>query len=801
MKKALEKDKADDFTPYQHMKTQPKKATITNFRALIAHHDWLMSFDDVSPYLKDIAKVKLEQFAGEARSLDAPHIKAMSNLHKKYSLIACLLAQSQAQTKDALAITFSRCITASDKAAERYYESLDDDKEVIAENLAEFLSTLTHHYQEKREQTEELVAEMEQHYKRHGGPEKILNDCDKIIGKKGKKHLPWVWHYYKNKRPAIFKCLNALTLGGNTQAEPLLKALEIIKNNSTRKTEWLKTDKPIDLSFASHDCQSLIKTKDNNLINRHHLEVSVMDELAESFHSGDVYIEGADAYGNYRRDLLPWEECEQQLDDFCDTVNLANNKHDMVDELKKRLTNLSMRVDKNYPHIKELVIDENDRPVLKKRKKSKVPKTSPLLSEIKKRMPERRLLDILCLTNACTEWAHLFSPLSGKNAKLPDPLSANIVTTFGFGTRMGPYETARHVRSSINAKTITLVNKSHINLTKLAKALARIVNYYKGFPLIKEWGTGEKSIVDGTLCGLYEQNLLVETHIRYGAKGGIAYHHISDTYIALFSSLIPCGVWEAIGIIDGLLKNQSKIKPKQVHGDTQAQSATVFGLGYLFGIRIMPRIRNWKELVFFRPTKTTKYKYIDSLFKGTVNWQLIEDNWQDMMQLVLSIQSGKVSSTLVLKRLGSRSRKNQLYRAFRELGRVIRTIFLLDYISDVELRESITAEINKVESFHNLSEWISFASRAIVASNNTKEMEKAIRYNTLIVNLVILQNVIDMSQIIQQLRTEGWVIKKEDLAVLSPYLTEHIKRFGDYVLDLMISNIGLDKIRQAAVIG
>src|SRR6266567_2275166 len=88
--------------------------------------------------------------------------------------------------------------------------------------------------------------------------------------------------------------------------------------------------------------------------------------------------------------------------------------------------------------------------------------------------------------------------------------------------------------------------------------------------------------------------------------GGIAYHHVADTYIALFSHFIPCGVWEAIYILEGLLKNTSEVQPTTVHGDnTQAQSTPVFGLAHLLGIKLMPRIRNWKDLRFFRPTKET----------------------------------------------------------------------------------------------------------------------------------------------------------------------------------------------------
>lgn len=99
---------------------------------------------------------------------------------------------------------------------------------------------------------------------------------------------------------------------------------------------------------------------------------------------------------------------------------------------------------------------------------------------------------------------------------------------------------------------------------------------------------------------LYIQNLVSEYHIRCGGYGGIAYHHVSDTYIALFSHFIPCGVWEAVYIIDGLLKNKSDIQPDTVHADTQGQSTPVFALTYLLGIKLMPRIRNWKDLKFYK---------------------------------------------------------------------------------------------------------------------------------------------------------------------------------------------------------
>jgi TnpA family transposase len=74
--------------------------------------------------------------------------------------------------------------------------------------------------------------------------------------------------------------------------------------------------------------------------------------------------------------------------------------------------------------------------------------------------------------------------------------------------------------------------------------------------------------VDGTKYEIYVDNLVAEFHIRYGGYGAIAYHYVADNYIALFSRFFPCGVWEAVYIVDGLLQQQSKAEPKEIHADT-----------------------------------------------------------------------------------------------------------------------------------------------------------------------------------------------------------------------------------------
>src|SRR5712692_4643583 len=115
-------------------------------------------------------------------------------------------------------------------------------------------------------------------------------------------------------------------------------------------------------------------------------------------------------------------------------------------------------------------------------------------------------------------------------------------------------------------------------------------------------------------------------------------------------------------------------------------------------------MRTWNDVTFYRADRSTLYTHIDALFTQVVDWDLIERHWQDMMQVVLSIQAGKVLPSMLLQKLGVYIRQSSLYKAFSELGRVERTLFLLTYMSDPTMRQHIRAETTKVESYHHFTD-------------------------------------------------------------------------------------------------
>jgi TnpA family transposase len=789
----------EQHTLFNKVKSMPQRPSVKKFHKFLDHFYWLLSLGDLLSCLEGIPKVKIDQFAEEAKTMTADDMVDI-NEAKRYTLMASLIFKAQSSAKDVLAKMFCRLIAISHKKAKTKLERKLSCSKDITCNVVELFQKIIEDGRSIKNYCT-FAKSFHDTMTDAGGFDLIDGKCNDILASHGKEYKIFLPEQIQKHRSLLFKILKALQLNSATQDDKLIMAMQYILDNEAKRSEFITND--IDLPFITHFWQKRIFAggAKNRTINRKALESCVFDCISKGLNSGDVYAYGAREYADYRTELLPWKECLPYLDTFCEEVGIANNPTDLLENLKLKLQKTAEYVDKNYHNIPDFLINDDGKPVLKKYEpKPKTESAAQLENLVRARMPDRKLLDILSFGHHHTGWANEFGPIAGTEDKLIDAIAKYIIATFCYGTGLGPTQTAKHIRFEIEARTLSRINKKHISLASLTKAITRIVDCLNQFPLLKAWGTGIRVGVDGTFEDIYDDNMIAEHHVRYGKKGGVAYRHIADNYIALFSTFISCGMWEAIHIIDGLLQNASEVQPNIVHADTQGQSLPVFAFAHLFGIQLMPRIRNWKGLNLYKVDKNVKYSNIDSLFcDSDIDWGLLHTHWQDLMQVIISIKQGKVSSAFMLSKLNSYNNQNRLYKAFQELGKVIRTTFLLEYISDRNLRQTITDTTNKVESYHKLEDWIRFGSRYLVASNDPDEMEKAIKYNDLIANCIMLQNVIDITNICHELEKEGYKFTSQDLSYLSPYMTEHIKRFGEYILDLMKKPENLYQIRDRVV--
>jgi TnpA family transposase len=783
-------------TGFNRLKQAPGPATPKTVGLWTERLEWLDGLLDPGPMLEDITHTKLRQFAAEAAALEVGDLLDVAQPGRRHTLLLALLRQARMRCRDELIEMLLRRVRRTQAAAKERLDALREEHRGIEENLIGVFGQVLETARDQEAETDapesalardaafgrgvrELLAE-------RGGVAALAGQCRAVSAWHRGNELPLLWPIHAKHRALLFRLLDLMDVRSATQDRSLLDALAVVSGHRHTRRDEVPGD--LDLGFASQRWQAFVAERHRSgpvTFDRRALEVCVFVRLADALQAGDLYVAGAEAFADYRAQLLPWAECEVRLPAYRAALGIPEQGEDFAVVLEEELAALAAEVDAGFPDNVELSLDDDGTPRLKRSEAAGQPEgLAAFEQEAQARMPERHMLDVLRHVEHWARYTRHFGPPSGSDPKLARAKRRYLLTVFGYGCNLGPYQTARHAPEVASAQALRRTNAQHVTAGKLEAAMVDIIGQYARFSLPRHWGGGRAAIADGTHVKLRENNLLGSRHVRYGGYGGIAYHHIADTYIALFTSLIPRGVWEAVHILDALLKNRSVVQPDTVHADTQGQSEAVFGLCRMLGIKLMPRMRGLGDAVFYRPSKTTRYRHIDALFGAEIDWDLIAAHARDVLQVVLfSIQAGRVMPSMLLRRLGTHNRRGLLYRAFRELGRVERTLFLLRFISSAEVRRTIRAETTKIEAYNDFLDWVSFGG-PVVKSGDPVEQEKQLKYASLVANAVMLSNVADLTTVLTDMARDGHPVTPALVACTSPYMRKHILRFGKYTLDM-----------------
>jgi len=781
----------DSRTDWDLIRKDAGALTVGNIRTMSLRLKWLRKFPALSEVIKNIPERKVHRLCEEALSMDAGSM-ARIRKRRRYTLLLLGVRYRKALICDDLGEMLIKRL----RKMHRLGKQAMDDYHLKHISEAHHLIGILRGIMSlssggmSKESIQKLAGE---------DPEKIIEKCDKFNAHANNNYFHFLPPFYKGIRSVLFQILNVIRLRaarGDRKTETIIRyllalhkvkspriplSMTVTSNNGFSKTMSLPTD------WITDTWKILIfkkkKVSPQDVADRRFLEICAFSHIATELQTGDLYIPGAEHLSDYRDQLISWDDYQEKIKEYSEQAGIPTTAKRFIRDLKNRMEKTAARVDEAFPE-NEYVSIENGEPCIKRPPRSSVPEGFQVAEEaLSGQMKKTNIVEILRESQYWIDWCKPFGPVTGMKSRLSEQLSSYITTAFCYGCGLGPAQTSRSI-PGIRPRHLSFIHDRHITEEMLDEANIRVINSYKKFALTRFWGQGKSSSADGTKWNIYEKNLLSEYHIRYGGYGGIGYYHVADNYIAFFSRFIPCGVWEGIYILDGLMQHNSDIDPDTVYSDTQGQNAPIFGLAYLLGINLMPRIRNWKNLTMFRSDSSLKYEHIDELFSETISWRLIEKNLKDMLRVALSVREGKITASTILKKLGTKSRKNQLYYAFRELGRAARTMFLLEYLHSLELRKAIHSGTNKSEAFNGFTKWVSFGKNATIASNDREDQRKSIKFNHLVSNLIILHNADSMTKAINELNAKNIPVSNEVKSALSPYRTEHINRFGIYQLNI-----------------
>jgi TnpA family transposase len=275
---------------------------------------------------------------------------------------------------------------------------------------------------------------------------------------------------------------------------------------------------------------------------------------------------------------------------------------------------------------------------------------------------------------------------------------------------------------------------------------------------------------------------LGDINARHGNEPGVAFYtHISDQFGPYYTKVIAATASEAPHVLDGLLYHQTGLRIEEHYTDTGGVTDHVFGLCPLFGFRFAPRIRDLKDRRLYLFTGQNPPPILAPLVGGYIDHDHIEAHWDEVLRLGSSIRAGTVTASAMLKKLSAYPRQNGLAVALRELGRIERTRFSLEWLKNVDLRRRTNIGLNKGEARNALARAVFFYRLGEMRDRSFESQAYRASGLNLLVAAIILWNTVYLAHAFDELRRLGHDVRPELSKHVAPLGWEHIGLTGDYV--------------------
>jgi TnpA family transposase len=574
------------------------------------------------------------------------------------------------------------------------------------------------------------------------------------------------------------RLLSALQLRATPAALPLNDALETIREMYRKQLRKVPPSAPLD--FIPESWKKMVITSSG--IDRQYYEIYAMNELKGALRAGDIWVRGSRRYKNFDDYLMPGDDFEKLLN---------NNQLNLPVEtecgayLKSRLTLLASRLEEvnAMAATGELPdVDISDKGVKITPLDNSVPSTvSPLADLIYNMLPHPKITEILDEVERWTTFTRHFTHLKNPLTR-PQDNRLLLTTILADGINLGLSKMAESCPGTSRA-SLENMQAWYIRDETYSAALAELVNAQKSRPLAALWGDGSTSSSDG-------QNFRVGSHgryagqvnLKYGQEPGVQFYtHISDQYSPFYTKVIS-RVRDSTHVLDGLLYHESDLEITEHYTDTAGFTEHVFALMHLLGFAFAPRIRDLHDKRFFIQGKVDKYPALQSIISTTpLNIKEIETHWNEILRLATSIKQGTVTASLMLKKLASYPKQNGLAKALREIGRIERTLFMLDWFRDPSLRRRVQAGLNKGEARNALARAVFMHRLGEIRDRGLENQSYRASGLTLLTAAITLWNTVYIENAINLLKKKGIHINEQLLSHLSPLGWEHINLTGDYI--------------------
>lgn len=768
----------DQRSLFYLLKEYPPSATITSIQRYLERYRALDStgIDAIESQVADPAF--MDYLYKLARRYSAKDIKRFKE-HKRYSLMLCFLLETRKVLLDHLVKMHDQYIMDLFRQSKRVHEKKHREFRKRQKKAIDTVLDATH-----------LILDWPD--------DKPLNKVDLWQRVDEKKLLESVddLHIFKQleergygdillaRYPSLRKYFTdfiRLPFKAKPGTEPLLNAINLVRRLDAGALKKLPDDAPT--HFIPKELRQSLKGKDGK-VQRNAWELGVAMAMKEAFRSGDLFLPKSKQHVSFWDLMLDqprWQDTREASyadlqQPFQDTVKstLILQFHQSVGEAEKRFG-----LD-TFAEIKEGNLK------LKRYDKAEMPEAVTKLQKvIDASMPSIRIEQLLMEVDQQTNFSRHFIPVQQHHSRPKNFYKTLISALISQATNLGVVSMSASVKG-VSVDMLRHVLQFYVREETVKAASAEIVNQHHQLPFSEVHGSGSLSSSDAQRFKIRADSLLAAYYPRYYGyyeKAIGIYTHVSDQYSVYSTKVISCNPREALYVLDGLLENNTILKIREHTTDTHGYTEIIFALCYLLGYYFMPRIRDLKDQQLYRVDRNVNYGVFAPLLNKTADLDIVEEQWDAMIHVAQSLKERTAPAHVIVQRLTNSFPSDRLSKAFTNLGRIIKTEYILRYITDKDLRRTVQLQLNKGEYRHKLPRWIFFANQGEFTTGDYEEIMNKASALSLVSNAILYWNTSRISNIVDELRKQGESVDDDTLAHISLLPYKHVLPNGTYFID------------------
>lgn len=369
------------------------------------------------------------------------------------------------------------------------------------------------------------------------------------------------------------------------------------------------------------------------------------------------------------------------------------------------------------------------------------------------------------------------------------PDIVNFAAMIGWGCNLGMSRMAQRSKN-VSQGALDRVARWYFSPDNLRQANDRLVDFMHRMPianLFKEDELVMRSASDGQKYTMAMDSIHATYSAKYFGKdkGITIYSFIAENYPLFYTTTFSAGDREAWYVFDGLLHHQriTSLPQQQVHStDTHGVTLINFALGFLLGIDFQPRIEGFHKCKLHGITDMPILQQLDYTIRAdkNINTALIDQQWDNIKRLVVSLKLQYALPSTLLKRLNSYAHQHPLYQALVELGKVVRTIFLLNYMDDGQLRRRTHQQTTQLESIQKLAKVLDMGDEGAIQFCTKEELMIMTLSKQLIINNISCFNYILLTKRLLDATPSERKQLINTISFSAAFAWEHINLHGEY---------------------